>query len=95
VLQRAPEISKLVPWGWGQIDQSLETLLGAVPGAKILHGSHEASEPEMFWVSARLVRASLERLLATYVDGDWLTLDEAERIGRGILAENVRRLHCV
>lgn len=89
------EISELVPWGWGQIDQSLELILGAVPGAKIFHGSDEASEPEMFWASARLVRASLERVLTHYVDRDWLTVEEAERIGRGVLAGNVRALHAI
>lgn len=89
------EISELVPWGWSQIDWALETLVGSVPAAKILHGSDEASEPEMFWMSARLVRAALERVLAAYVDRDWLTTAEADRIGRGVLAGNVRRLHGV
>jgi hypothetical protein len=66
-----------------------------VPGAKIFHGSDQASEPEMFWASARLVRASLERVLTRYVERDWLTVEEAERIGRGILAGNVRTLHAI
>src|SRR5581483_9505785 len=79
------EISELVPWGWGQIDRGLELILGAVPGAKVFHGSDEASEPEMFWASARLVRASLERVLGSFVERDWLTKAEAERIGRGVL----------
>ena len=38
-------------------------ILGAVPGAKVLHGCDESSEPEMFPVSARLVREALERVL--------------------------------
>ena len=87
------EISELVPWGFGQVDAALEAVLGAVPGAKVLHGSDEASEPEMFWVSARLVRRSLERVLSSFVERDWLTVDEGERIGRGVLADNVRMLH--
>jgi hypothetical protein len=87
------DLSELVPWGWGQIDWSLEMILGAVPGAKVFHGSDESSEPEMFPASARLVRESLERVLGTFVDRDYLDLGDAERIGRGILAGNVRRLH--
>jgi predicted TIM-barrel fold metal-dependent hydrolase len=89
------EISELVPWGWSQIDWALEALVGSVPAAKILHGSDEASEPEVFWASARLVRHALERVLGAFVERDWLTTDEAERFGRGVLADNVRRLHGV
>lgn len=89
------EISELVPWGFGQVDAALEAILGAVPGAKVLHGSDEASEPEMFWVSARLVRRALERVLTGFAERDYLAPDEAERIGRGVLAENVRALHGV
>lgn len=89
------EISELVPWGWGQIDQSLESILGTVPGAKVFHGSDEASEPEMFWASARLVRASLQRTLGRFIDRAWISAEEAERIGRGVLADNVRKLHAI
>jgi predicted TIM-barrel fold metal-dependent hydrolase len=87
------DISELVPWGWGQIDWSLEMILGAVPGAKVFHGSDESSEPEMFPASAHLVRQALERVLGRFVDRDFLTVQDAETIGRGILADNVRRLH--
>jgi uncharacterized protein len=87
------DISELVPWGWGQIDWSLEMVLGSVPAAKVLHGSDESSEPEMFPVSARLVRQALERVLGTFVDRDFLSVTDAESIGKGVLADNVRRLH--
>jgi hypothetical protein len=68
-------------------------ILGAVPGAKVLHGSDESSEPEMFPTSARLVREALERVLGTFIDRDFLSVADAETIGRGVLADNVRRLH--
>jgi uncharacterized protein len=87
------DLSELVPWGWGQIDWSLEMILGSVAGAKVFHGCDESSEPEMFPVSARLVREALERVLGTFVDRDYLSVGDAETIGRGVLAENVRRLH--
>lgn len=87
------DVSELVPWGWGQIDWSLEMILGAVPGAKVFHGSDESSEPEMFPTSARLVRNALERVLTTFVERDFLSVEDAHRIGRGVLADNVRRLH--
>ncbi len=87
------DLSELVPWGWGQIDWSLEMILGSVPGAKVLHGSDESSEPEMFPTSARLVREALERVLGSFVDRDFLSIADAESLGRGVLADNVRRLH--
>jgi hypothetical protein len=68
-------------------------VLGSVPAAKVLHGSDESSEPEMFPVSARLVRQALERVLGRFVDRDYLAVADAESIGRGVLADNVRRLH--
>jgi predicted TIM-barrel fold metal-dependent hydrolase len=87
------DLSELVPWGWGQIDHSLEMILGSVPAAKVVHGCDESSEPEMFPVSAKLVREALERVLGTFVDRDYLSTDDAEALGRGVLADNVRRLH--
>lgn len=87
------DLSELVPWGWGQIDHSLEMILGSVPAAKVVHGCDESSEPEMFPVSARLVRQALERVLGSFVDRDYLSTGDAEALGRGVLAENVRRLH--
>jgi hypothetical protein len=70
-------------------------ILGAVPGAKVFHGSDESSEPEMFPASAWLVRRALERVLSTFVDRDFLSVADAEAIGRGVLGQNVRRLHGV
>jgi len=87
------DLSELVPWGWGQIDWSLEMILGSVPAAKVLYGSDESAEPEVFPVSARLVRQALERVLGTFVDRDYLSVTDAESLGRGVLADNVRRLH--
>ena len=87
------DLSELVPWGFGQIDWSLEMILGAVPGSKVLYGCDESSEPEMFPVSTRLVREALERVLGTFADRDFLSVPDAESIGRGVLADNVRRLH--
>jgi predicted TIM-barrel fold metal-dependent hydrolase len=89
------EISELVPWGWGRIDTALQTILGTVPAAKVLHGSDEASEPEVIWASARLVRESLERVLERFLERDYLSPDDADRLGRAVLATNVRTLHGV
>jgi uncharacterized protein len=87
------ELSEQIPWGWGQVDHALEMLIGAVPAAKILYGSDEAGEPESFWASAILARHALERVLGAFVDRDYVTVDEARRLGELVLAGACRRLH--
>jgi uncharacterized protein len=87
------EISELVPWGWSMVEPALTTLLGTAPAAKVLYGSDEAGEPEMFWLAARLARGALERVLGGFVERGHLTTDEADRFGRMVLGENTRRLH--
>jgi hypothetical protein len=47
----------------------------------------------MFPTSARLMRQSLERVLGSFIERDFLSAGDAETIGRGVLADNVRRLH--
>ncbi len=87
------DISITMPWATLAVDQKLEVLLGAAPPAKVLHGSDEASEPEVIWLSAQLGREALERVLGTGVERGWLDVGEARRIGEGVLAGNTRRLH--
>lgn len=87
------DLSEFLPWASVGIDRELETALGVIPAGKVLYGSDQASEPEVFWVSARMTRAALERVLGSAVERDHLARAEAERIGRGVLAENTARLH--
>jgi uncharacterized protein len=87
------DISITMPWGTLAVDQKLEVLLGAAPPAKVLHGSDEASEPEVIWLAAQLGREALGRVLGTAVERRWLTAAEARTIGEGVLAGNARRLH--
>lgn len=89
------EVSELVPWGWSMVDWALEVILGTAPAAKVLHGSDEAGEPEMFWLAAQKVRGALERVLGGFVERDDLTVEEAEGFGRMVLGENTARLHGV
>lgn len=89
------EISELVPWAWSMVEPALTTILGTVPAAKVLYGSDEAGEPEMFWLAARLARGALERVLDGFVERGHLTLDEAHAFGRMVLGDNTRRLHAL
>jgi uncharacterized protein len=87
------ELSELIPWGWGQVGWALEMLVGTVPAAKLLYGSDEAGEPEAFWASALLARSALGRVLGGFVDRDYLSVDEADRLGRLVLGDACRALH--
>lgn len=87
------DLSLHLPWATTAADRVIDTALGLVPGSKILYGSDEASEPEVLWISARLGRQALTRVLERAVDHDLLTTAEATDIGTGILARNTQRLH--
>jgi uncharacterized protein len=87
------ELSEMIPWGWGQVEPALELIVGSVPAAKVLYGSDEAGEPEAFWLSALMARAALERVLARFVDRDYLTPAQAADVGRLVMADSCRRLH--
>ena len=87
------ELSELIPWGWGQVEWALEMLVGTVPAAKLLYGSDEAAEPEAFWASALLARSALQRVLDRFVDRDYVSVDEAERLGSLVLGDACRALH--
>ena len=87
------DLSVLCPWATSAIEPALEQLLGMVPAAKLLYGSDQASEPEVFWISARLARAATERVLSGLVERDYLTARQADAMGRGILGGNTQRLH--
>ncbi len=87
------DVSIMVPWASLAIDQKLEVVLGVAPPAKVLHGSDEASEPEVIWLAAQLAREALGRVLATAIERAWLSASEARAIGEGVLAGNAKRLH--
>jgi predicted TIM-barrel fold metal-dependent hydrolase len=89
------ELSELIPWAWGQVEWALEMLVGTVPAAKLLYGSDEAGEPEAFWASALLARSALQRVLGTFVERDYVSVDDAQELGRLVLADSCRRLHCI
>ena len=58
-----------------------------------MYGSDEAGEPEMFWASAILAKGALGRVLNGFVDRDYLSSADAERLGRLVLADSCRSLH--
>jgi hypothetical protein len=87
------ELSLFTPWATLDLDRGLRTVMGLVPTSKVLYGSDEASEPEVLWISARLFRRALERVLDDAVENDHLTPPQAEQTGSGILGANALHLH--
>lgn len=88
------ETSVTTPWYSLAIDQKLEVLLGVASPAKVMYGS-DHNDPDAIWLSALLAREALERVLTNAVRADWLDTEDAMAIGRGVMAENVLRLHGV
>jgi predicted TIM-barrel fold metal-dependent hydrolase len=80
-------------WASLIMDQKLEAILGIAPTAKVMFGSDESTEPELAWISAVMAREALERVLSAAVERRWMTVEDARRVGRGVLAENCERLH--
>lgn len=86
------DTSVTTPWYSLAGDQKLEVLLGLASPAKVMYGS-DHNDPDAIWLSAVLAREALQRVLSNGVERDWLDVADAMAIGRGVLAENVLRLH--
>ena len=88
------DTSVTTPWYSLASDQKLEVILGLCSPAKVMYGS-DHNDPDAIWLSAVLAREAMQRVLARGIDTDWLGAEDAAAIGRGVLAENVLRLHGV
>lgn len=89
------DLSVLIPWASMNIEHYLFKFLGMMPSRKLLYGSDQVYEPELFWLPARFARWGLERALSKAVEGDYISIPQATTIGRGILGDNTRRLHAI
>jgi predicted TIM-barrel fold metal-dependent hydrolase len=88
------DTSVTTPWYSLAGDQKLEVLLGIASPAKLMYGS-DHNDPDAIWLSAVLAREAFERILSRAVESNWFATGDAQRIGRGVLAGNVLRLHGV
>jgi uncharacterized protein len=87
------ETSVTTPWSTLALDQRLELVLGMVSPAKILHGTDEATEPELIWLGAHLAKEALTRVLRKAISDGWYSDRQAQAAAAGILSGNVLRLH--
>lgn len=87
------ETSVTTPWSTLALDRRLELILGMVSPAKILHGTDEATEPELIWLGAHLAKEALARVLSKAVCDGWYTRAQAQAVIDSVLSTNARRLH--
>ena len=87
------DLSVLIPWASLNIENYLTKLIGMMPSSKLLYSSDQVYEPELFWLPARFARRALEQTLSAAVGAEYLTTATGQSIGRGILANNARRIH--
>jgi uncharacterized protein len=87
------ETSVTTPWSTLALDQRLQLILGMVSPAKILHGTDEATEPEVIWLGAHLAKEALTRILGKAIADGWYTDSQAQAVAEKILSGNVLRLH--
>jgi uncharacterized protein len=87
------ETSVTTPWSTLALDRRLELILGMASPAKILHGTDEATEPELIWLGAHVAREALVRVLRRAVSDGWYSDNQARTVVERILSGNVLRLH--
>jgi len=87
------EMSLTTPWSSLALDQRLELALGMVSYGKLLHGSDEASEPEIIWLAAHVAREAYSRVLSKAVEHDWLSEREARAASQRVLWRNCAEVH--
>lgn len=87
------ETSVTTPWSTLALDRRLELILGMVSPAKVLHGTDEATEPELIWLGAHVAKEALARVLRKAVADGWYTESQAQAVIGGVLSGNALRLH--
>jgi len=87
------ETSVTTPWSSLALDRRLELILGMVSPAKVLHGTDEATEPELIWLGAHVAKEALARVLRKAVSDGWYTESQAHAVSCGVLGGNALRLH--
>jgi uncharacterized protein len=87
------ETSVTTPWSSLALDRRLELILGMVSPAKVLHGTDEATEPELIWLGAHVAKEALARVLRKAVSDGWYTQSQAQTVIGSVLGGNALRLH--
>ncbi len=87
------DLSLAIPLATTDGARAMREVLGLCPWSKLLYATDASRLPEMYLVAAQLHREALADALCGLAEERILAFDEAERVGRQILAGNARRLY--
>ena len=89
------DLSLMIPWSSIGVARRIEETLEFAPTSKIMYGSDGIMIPELFWISAHMVRKALGKVLDGLISEEIVVTDEAEDIGRDILYRTAERVYSV
>ena len=87
------DVSEGIPFAAHAARRIYAETLEMAPFSKVVYGSDAYIMPEINYVGAKLGKSALAQVLQDLVDGDMLSLEEAQQAAGLILAGNARRLY--
>lgn len=87
------DFSETCPFASFGIDDVLWELLQIAPVNKVMYGSDGFHLPELYWISAKIGRQAANRVLERLVAWDYLDLEQASKVARGIFHDNAAALY--
>lgn len=87
------DYSWVVPWTSCGFDNTLKDAIELAPHSKIIIGTGQHGIPEIAWLAAKVLRASLSRVLDDLIRMDLVSESQALDIAEMILSGNARRLY--
>ncbi len=87
------DFSQAIPWAGFEFANILRDGLEMAPLSKVIIGTGQHGIPELAWLSAKIIRSALSRILGEAVASDLISEKQAEDIAYGILCGNALRLY--
>jgi len=87
------DLSETIPFTSVGMKNRLIGLLEMAPTTKIMYGSDGFNVPEIHWFAAVQTKRALTAVLGEFTEHGECSEEDALRIARGFLADNVRRLY--
>jgi uncharacterized protein len=87
------DLSLMIPWASTGVARRIEQTFESAPLGKVMYGSDGINCPEMHWISARLARQALGRVLDRLVRDRFLSLCQAESAATDVFHRTARRIY--
>ncbi|WP_165452123.1 amidohydrolase family protein [Paenibacillus thalictri] len=87
------DVSWTLPWTSIGFNPIIEEILAIAPHSKIMTGSGQHGIPEIAWLTAKVMKASLHAVLTKAVECDYLAEQQAQKTGEMVLYRNAQRLY--